>query len=199
MQICKGADAFVGRADADLKRIDAGCHVQTVDERALAAVDLHALVVAAAVSEARDREIRGGFPIHLHQVVAEVVHIHRAHTLALLETAAVHKGVRVAHGPSVALAGDKAHQIERMAAEVAQRAGARERLLVPPGARQIVRRAAARLQILHVNVVDFPEHALLHKLPCIARRSLEAVGEAYHAGKPALRGHPRENIRLLRR
>ena len=77
-------------------------------------------------------------------------------------------------------AGDEAHQIKAMAAQIAQRARAGDRLIEAPHQRAVDEGQTPRLAVLHIDVIDPSDQAALHQIAGIARGGLEAIGEADH-------------------
>ena len=103
------------------------------------------------------------------------------------------------HNALIFLSRHKAHQIERMAAQIAQRARTRLRLMKAPHTRRAELRQAPRLGIFHIHMVDFPQCAPAHQVARIARRRLIAIREAHHGFYACLLHRPGQGVGLLRR
>ena len=71
-------------------------------------------------------------------------------------------------------------QIEAAAAQIAQRAGAGDRLIEAPHQRAVDEGQAPCLAVLHIDVINLADQAAPHQIAGIARGGLEAIGEADH-------------------
>ena len=173
--------AAVHAAAAALERVRAlALGVQLIYERALAAVDLHALIVAASGGQARDAECGGRAVAHLGHGVGEVVHQNAPEAASVERAALMDERAQMAADRRVFRAGDEAHQIEAVAAQIAQRAGAGDRLIEAPHQRAVDKRQTPRLAVLHIDVIDPADQSAPHQIAGIARGGLEAIGEADH-------------------
>ena len=79
------------------------------------------------------------------------------------------KCTRVADQALVFLAGDKPHQVQSMAAQIAQSAGTGQFLLKTPAKRRLKEGQAPSLVILHIHMVDLSDHPAVDQVLGVTR------------------------------
>ncbi len=165
----------------DFQFVDTGDAVEVVDECALFAVDLHPLIVPAAVGEAADLERGGDAVRHFGEDVREVVDVHLADFVRTGDFPFVDDRAEVGDNGGVFLSRDKRNEVKAVTAEVTERTGRGNALDVTPHERAARVAQTPRLIVLHTDVVDFAEPPRQKETAEVTRGGFVAVREVNHA------------------
>ena len=106
---------------ADFNFVNSGrCGIQAVDNGTLTTVNLHTLIVTAAISKSGNLEADRNLIFHIRHVVAEIVHIYFSYAFAVQQRTLVYVSTGMSHNTCIFFVRHKSYQIQGMASQISQ-------------------------------------------------------------------------------